>query len=78
MRKSDPLIQTATESSIPVGTSHAYTSKVIDLLADQAPGPLRVLREKDPGYVPLDGILAEWDASTVARTITPPSIAATM
>lgn len=34
---------------------------MIDLLADQAPGLLQVLRENDPDYVLLDGTLAECD-----------------
>lgn len=47
--------------SISVGTAHAYTTAVIDLLAGQAPGLLKVLRETDPEYVLLDGTLAECD-----------------
>lgn len=39
----------------------AYTTAVTDLLADRAQGLLRALREADPDYVLLDGILAECD-----------------
>jgi transposase len=46
---------------ISVGTAHAYTAAVIDLLAERAPGLLRVLREADPDYILLDGTLAECD-----------------
>ncbi|MGX1095957.1 hypothetical protein RKD47_006723 [Streptomyces albogriseolus] len=34
---------------------------VIGLLADRAPGLLKVLREQDPDFVLLDGTLAECD-----------------
>ncbi len=46
---------------ISVGTAHAYTTAVIDLLAGMAPGLLKVLRESDPDFVLLDGTLAECD-----------------
>jgi hypothetical protein len=42
-------------------TAHAYTSTVITLLAERAPGLLKVLRETDPDFVLLDGTLAECD-----------------
>lgn len=38
-----------------MGTAYAYTSAVIDLLAQRAPGLLKVLRETDPDCVLLDG-----------------------
>ncbi|MFD5025091.1 transposase family protein [Streptomyces sp. NPDC058373] len=41
--------------------AHAYTSRVIDLLADRAPGLLKVLRKTNPDFVLLDGTLAECD-----------------
>jgi hypothetical protein len=39
----------------------AYTKAVVDLLADRAPGLLRVLRAADADYILLDGTLAEWE-----------------
>ncbi|GCB45301.1 hypothetical protein SNL152K_2591 [Streptomyces sp. NL15-2K] len=33
------------------GTAHAYTTAMISLLADRAPGLLKVPRETDPNYV---------------------------
>ncbi|WP_443042274.1 hypothetical protein [Streptomyces sp. B21-105] len=39
-------------------TAHAYTSAVIHLLAERAPGLLKVLREADADFVLLDGPLA--------------------
>ncbi|MFI0234894.1 transposase family protein [Streptomyces sp. NPDC017086] len=42
-------------------STHAYTSTVIDLLADRSPALLKVLREQNPDFVLLDGTLAECD-----------------
>jgi transposase len=61
LRKNEPLPQIAAAFGISVGTAHAYTTAVIGLLAERAPGLLKVLRESDPEYVLLDGTLAECD-----------------
>ncbi len=48
LRKNEPLSQITAAFGISVGTAHACTTAVIGLLAEHAPGLLKVLRETDP------------------------------
>ncbi|MEW2634269.1 transposase family protein, partial [Streptomyces sp. NPDC048389] len=61
LREHTTLAKIAAGCGISESTAHAYTNAVIHLLADRAPGLLKVLRETDPDFALLDGTLAECD-----------------
>ncbi|MFE6311772.1 transposase (plasmid) [Streptomyces enissocaesilis] len=61
LREHTTLAKIAAGFGISESTTHSYTSAVIHLLTERAPGLLKVLRETDPDFVLLDGTLAECD-----------------
>ncbi|WP_374986112.1 transposase family protein [Streptomyces fradiae] len=61
LREHTTLAKIAAGFGISESTAYAYTSAVIHLLAQRAPGLLKILREAGPDFVLLDGTLAECD-----------------
>lgn len=61
LREHTTLAKIAAGFGISEFTAYAYTSTVIHLLVERAPGLLKVLREAGAGFVLLDGTLAECD-----------------
>jgi hypothetical protein len=67
LREHITLAKIAAGLGISESTAHAYTSAVVDLLAERAPGLLKVLREAEADFVLLDGTLAECDRAGDGR-----------
>jgi hypothetical protein len=67
LREHITLAKIAAGSGISESTAHACTSAVIHLLAERAPGLLKVLREADPDFVLPDGTPAECDRAGDSR-----------
>ena len=60
-REHTTLAKIAAGYGICESTAHAFTSAVVHLLAERAPGLLKGLRESDADFVLPDGTLAEGD-----------------
>lgn len=61
LREHTALAKIAAGYGISESTAHAYTSAVVDLHAERAPGLLKTLREHEPDFVLLDGARAGCD-----------------
>jgi hypothetical protein len=77
LREHTTLVKIAAGFGISEFTTHAYTSAVIHLLAECAPGLLKVLRGADADFVLLDGTLAECDRVGDGRADFPTSTVGT-
>lgn len=71
LREHITLAKIAAGFGISESTARAYTSAVIHLLAERAPGLLKVLREADVDFVLLDGTLAACDRVAMDGPTTP-------
>ncbi|SEP03139.1 Helix-turn-helix of DDE superfamily endonuclease [Actinacidiphila rubida] len=61
LRGHETLARISEAFAISVGTAHAHVTAVTGLLAEQAPGLLKTMREHAPDFVLLDSTLAEGD-----------------
>lgn len=71
------LAKIAAGFGISESTVHAYTNAVIRLLAERAPGLLKVLREADPDFVLLDAPSPSATGSATHARTTPTSTVGT-